>query len=244
LAHKEIYVQVYDNYDRKFVDWVGNIIHRDYPVARVFASPERAFAEMKKMLDKKSAAVGKNSPSVVPLPFISISRTFEDFDPTRYNRHELRRLFSNSAGTECLSVKWPIPVNIRYQLDVWAMYGRDMSSIKQQYKLLFWEGGRDYLLEVRHPVYLNDPSRTYADAYYDMRIPLFNEGIVNNSDLEPGEQRRKVLRETFTLRAEGWIFAPADLAKQVLSVTTTIAQMESDGTEGDTLDTIVVTDSD
>ena len=87
--HKD-YVAIYDNYDKTFIDWCGTLKRTEQSLPRVFATPERAFAQMEKKLQLRMDQMNKEAPVVIPLPFMSIARTTK-YDPSRFSNHPVRK---------------------------------------------------------------------------------------------------------------------------------------------------------
>ena len=222
--------QAWRNYDKSMVDWIRRVRFEGYPVLCVFATPDRAFgAAMKQVknrgvgkrditrmadpigeIERQSKEVAQTEPQVVPLPFISLGRISEAYDPKRF----IRCFFNNVIGytvsgpsgpsgpTMTWSVKRPLPWNLTYQVDVW---GRDLlhvDDIKNQI-LLNLQLGEGFYLQVQHP---------YPSLLKLVWTTLNN--VTDTSTLESLTKNR-VLRKTLTFTVHGWLCYPPVFLEEV-----------------------------
>jgi hypothetical protein len=129
---------------------------------------------------------------------MSIRRIGKANDPNRFNSNAIRRLGwcdppDGDVEKRLRRGKFPAPVNLNYQVDLWTRYVNEMNLWEQ--KLLFEFAPQYIYLQIR-------PN----DVWGDKKYIVFLEGeISDNSDLEPGERERQC-RRTMTLRAECWLF--------------------------------------
>jgi hypothetical protein len=187
------YVQIYRNYDKAVVDWVRLNRYRDKPILTVFATPERAFGQIRHLIRQKRG----EDPGVVPLPFVSLGRVMGAHDWTRFNASQIRRMYYNPDQTKYYGTKMPQPITLTYQIDIWC---RDLTDLDAQWSqfLLRLSNGKDVYLTVDHPFPFGE------------RIVLFTyEGFQDRSELEPVENKR-VLRRSLTFQGNAWVVYPAD----------------------------------
>ena len=196
------YVQIFGNYDKSFVnkcrtvryytqDNTGNDVN--YAIPCVFASPDRAFAQMASQIARqkgvKKETIDVNS---IPLPIMSISRPSESVDLKRYVRHKFNRLMYNPAEDKYIGMVRPNPTDITYQIDVWARTISDLDDITNQINL--WLRADEFYLTVEHPVPMNE--RLVLTQITD---------IHDHSQMSPNTEEKRTLRKTFTFVVHGWV---------------------------------------
>jgi len=195
------YVQMYSNYDHSFADKCHSLIHYaqdttkndvEYRIPCVFATPDRAFAQMRSQIARKrniDIEVVKNIS--IPLPIISLSRITQKLDLSRYVRHVFNKLYYNAKEDVYLGMVRPQPWDMQYQVDVWARNIQDLDDITSQ--IVLWLRADEMYLTVGHPIPMGE------------RIVLTQlTDVADNSKLESGEEKR-TLRRTFTFVVHGWI---------------------------------------
>jgi hypothetical protein len=178
-------------YDQAMITWVTNTLPpliKDKTTQILISTPRRSYAEVTtgRLVDERT----------FKLPRIAVTRLQHSTDSTRFNSNNIRRLgWTNSRYQAAIrNGKFPAPIIIPYQLDFWSIYVNEMNLWEQ--KVLF-----DFA-----------PSYTYQtirpdDVWGDKQYAVFLDGpIVDNSDLEPGEEGQREIRKTVTLNAHGWIF--------------------------------------
>lgn len=178
----------------------------DRPIPLIFATPERAWARMRKKFAKDISA---DREFKIPLPFLSVQQIGDTtFDPRRYLYKKVlyRRVALNTDGyTNCLSHAHPLPYTFQYSIELWTKTRYEARVNCAQWAGLWDEGGMCY---------------RKVDHGYPMGVkyvPMFLEGISDNTNLEPVDQQRS-LRWTFTVRVEGWLPPPAIQQKLVHSI--------------------------
>lgn len=191
-------------YDQALITWMTNNIVSALPTHSVqilVAVPMKGYAEVTtgRIIDNET----------LTLPRISITRLGKTLAPDRFNATRIRRLgWAHNDGTHraIRAGKYPTPIDINYQIDLWSEYVRDMNLLEQ--KLLFEFAFSYIYLQVR-------PDDVWGDKIY----PIFLDGeIADNSDLEVGENDRSI-RKTLSIRAECWIWdqdtvAPVNVVKR------------------------------
>lgn len=196
----------YGSYDRAVVDWLGQIRdHENRTVERIFSLPERAFSQYRLRLEKRS---GRKLPEdeknkALPLPLVSISRYLADFDGERFERGRVR-YDSDPLTKDCNRSKFPFPFNLRYQIEFWTRQLRDMDWLLEQYTLMY--DSSLFYLSVDHP-----------KPFGNKIVPVHNEGVVDNSTLEPDAAQRTI-RRTASIRVQGWLPRPVYQVKSIKEI--------------------------
>ena len=222
-------IQVYSNFDKALVDWVHSLQYDDRPLPCVFATPERAFGQMSRVLKKR---LGK-TPQTIPLPFASIQRVREEYDSQRYNTHFQYRWASNESLTKWYGVQRPLPFKFWYQVDVWARLLRDLDDLGTQ--LALRQRADEVYLPVSRPV-LPTPDLKGVSEF--LSLMLFR-GVVETSQLEPGRDQR-VLRRSYSYVVNGWKDFDAEEYGIVETVRTDIWDTDDYEEGTDLLDTVIV----
>jgi len=188
-------------YDQAMLTWVSTylsplLVGRTVQV--LFVTPRKTFAEVTtgQLVDERTLIV----------PRISVQRLDPENDPTRYNSNRMRRLgwaYSDlDDHRSMLSSKFPAPVNVQYQIDLWTRFVEEMN---------LWER---YVLEEFASTYIYLRIRP-NDVYGWKKYIVFLRGIANNSDLEPGEGEREI-RKTVTLECQCWMFPDVITPKPIV----------------------------
>lgn len=207
------YTQIYDNYDKAFItkihssvinrsqDASGNDVTR--PVLTVFATPERAFAQVQKQLARVRKIDEEQSKTItIPLPIISVSRGAPLFDPTRYNNASYPRMLQNAAG-ETLGMRAPKPYNIPYTVDIWTRTLEEQVAISNQF--LQWLDFDYFYLHVAHPAPLGER------IVYTRFV-----GAADSSQLATGSEKQRSLRYTMSFHVNGWLTDDVAVAGSVI----------------------------
>lgn len=163
------------------------------PIPLIFATPERAWALMRRKFKKQ---IGTDRNFRIPLPFLSLQQIGDaTFDPRRYLYRKIlyRRVALETNGyTDALSHPHPLPYTFQYSCELWTKTRLEARVAVAQFAGLWAEGGMLYR-KVDH----GTPMGVKI-------IPFFLEGITDNTNLDTADQQRS-LRWTFTFRVEGWL---------------------------------------
>jgi len=179
-------------YDQAILTWVQNYMIPLLPGRNVqlsVATARKAFAEVStgQLLNERTLIV----------PRISLQRLDPVNDPARFNSNPIRRLgWAYSTANDqrqLIKGKFPTPVNIPYQLDLWTRFTKEMN---------LWER---FIFDTFSPQYTYMRIRPNDVWGWKLFIVFLDGPVRNNSDLEPGEGERKI-RKTVPLRVEGWFF--------------------------------------
>lgn len=233
------WVDIYSNVDNRFVEWVHSVVHyydddsEDYhKVPLVFATPERAFAQMKKRLEKKMGPRedGKRqnpTPKVVPLPFGSVNRLNHAYDHTRYTKFWNHKMWlDEDTGVLYGSPAKPQPITFNYQVDFWARLLRDLDMFTAQ-----------IVKQLRSDqIYLKVD---YGFPEKELLTRFVLQDFRDLSQLEPGNEQR-ALRKGFTFEVQAWIPYDAVEHHQVHEITVDVIESPDMETEKAVLDTIEV----
>lgn len=178
------------------------------PLRVVKASPERAFADLRRDKDfSDDVTPYERAQEQVPLPIASFTRTDLTVDMTRFKSVTDKRVAHlRKEKDEIYQYRWPLPYNFTYQVDFWTRYESTLDAIRVWTSLKFLGGNHLYL-----PVDFRDISRHYGIRNVFTQFG----GLSDTSDLEPGSEQR-IIRATMTLDLQGWIFFPVEIAKTVL----------------------------
>lgn len=248
---QDTYVAWYDSYDKAIMYWfLNNVKRAGKAVPCVFATPERAFGQLAKVLSGKHGRT--YTEKTVPLPFMSLTRLTDRLDHARrWSRGRLRKMqiwdqygnrsfAKDSTPTEAQAdrvdswegMEYPQPIVMTYQLEVWVRILRDLDLIKNRI-LQALDLGDTVYLAVEHP----EP--------FGLKLrPLILEGIQNTSQLEAAEGKERTLRETYSFALEAYIPRPSTRTKAVKAaeVEFTVETDVHDGITGAVTDTEEVID--
>lgn len=229
----ETFLPWYDAVDKSLMYWLLNNVKRDgKSVPAVFATPERAFGQMGKVLRNKygSSYDGKS----VPLPFISLQRLQDTLDyEKRWHYGRVRKMqavnadgkYSAEAGEvpddadqidSWLGMEFPHPVTMNYQIEAWARIARDLDLIRHRVLMAFEGHGSMVYVAVKHP----------KPFGWQLR-PLTLKGLRNTSQLEVQEGQDRTLRETYDFSIEAWIPFPAEETKAVKAAVLDIEEQDT-----------------
>lgn len=187
-------------YDQAVVTWLTNTLPHllEGRSTQVLVSTARkAYAEV------TTARLADNN--TLTTPRIVLTRLDYMNDPNRYNSSRIRRLGWCDTPVEhsLRNASWPAPVNISYQVDLWTRFAKEMNIWVQQ---IMFEFSPQYIyLRIR-------PDSVWRDKAF---IVFLEGGVSDTSELDPGEGDILV-RRTFSLRLEGWIFDQSFLATEVV----------------------------
>jgi len=200
---------IYDTYDKAIAAWYNSWLrtyeqYRDgtrrrirktaKPVPIVFASPERAFAQAAKILCP-GKDINFDTPGAVkaiPLPFASLEMIGDPtFDPARWNNRIVRYGGLSYDNREMLQYKYPVPVNITYQLSIWAKTKVELDGYTADFIRKFRD--QELFIKVLH-----------GQGFGIRCVPILWELVQQAVDLEPGNGQRS-LRRVFQVTVGGWI---------------------------------------
>lgn len=167
----------------------------------VFSSPMRAFSTLRTQLSESGIAI-INPPddaqleySDMPLPYVSFWRGDPKFGVRRNQNFPVRNIgfISSSGQRRTGSMRYPTPVNIPYQVEIWCKSISTQGYLVQKMMEQFWT----------HLAYWS------VQTPYGTRVimPIKMNGMTDTSELEAGsEARDRILRYTFNLEVEGKMF--------------------------------------
>ena len=191
----------YRYYDVAIRDWIRDTVQVDGRAIRTIQStPMRAFGDMAEMLKKENPDEWQRHPldakawAKFPLPFAIFDRTSTKWRQEWGNtKMPLRNLMflNEDDKRRTAHARPPRPMDYEYQIDVFAMFEKHMRWIMQKLEEEF-----------------------FPLAYYRIKTPFSGDsthamamkygGWTDNSDLEPGNEGDRLLRQTLTLTVEGW----------------------------------------
>lgn len=202
-------------YDQAMLTWMQTNLASLLPgrtTQILISTPRKAFAEV-------TSGVLVNERTLTT-PRIALQRLYTNNAPKRFNASRLRALgWSNDSSNEkrsLLSSKFPAPIDIHYQVDLWSRFYKEINLWERQ--LLESFASQYIYLRIR-------PNDMFGWKSY---IVFLDGQISNNSDLEP-EEGERIIRKTLMLRAECWIFPDVFVPNYVVKRVKTIYE----DTEGD-----------
>jgi len=220
-------IQVYYNYDKAVVDFLGGVSYDGKPILRVFATPERAFAQVKKWFKERR----DRDVRTIPLPIVSLFRIAAALDHARYHKTtRYHKMYYTPDRKKYYGMRYPQPVTLTFQIDLWARLIRDLEDATAQFLQKFRIN--ETYLTVKHPFPMGER----------LVLTLLRDELgVDTTGLEAGGEQR-TLRRTFTLDVYGWVSYPADEFGIVEQIETTIIESDdpAEGDEGSVLDVVTV----
>ena len=218
--------QLYSGYDAQVANLLHMLTHGGRPVLHVFATPERAFAQVERKLKNRPDEAQR----VFPMPFLSLERLSETFDPKRASRARIRRLMVSKDGTRYAGMKFPIPVNLLYQISIWTKQIRDITDLIVQWFQLFDHTPLRYLT-VNHPLPMGE------------RLVAAITREVTSVPMIPEAEKQRVIRRVITLEVGGWIIYKPDFYGIVEKVSVDFRDSDDvDTDDGDCLEGMEVTE--
>jgi hypothetical protein len=212
----------------------------------VFASPDRAFSEVRRIIRARdhggqpgvSATDLAEEDRPVPTPFISVYVLPPKFAP---EFHGLRKhvIEKNIQTGTALMARHPWPFVADVQVDLWCgSEGGHMiaMSLEPQWELRFvgghlmmwadWSAARWY----KPPFNVSEHAKYFAQK----KLTLYTDGWTDNSDLEPSDGPRDC-RRTWSGRLRGYLPFRPEEARIVLSVPFDVVEQ----TSGEVVDTFI-----
>lgn len=222
--------------DQAVVDWLsglhvdyGNNVFpgkdlRNYPIFRVFAAPERAFAEMRQLLiqqgfiDRATAeAEAKASTSDdelyknIPYPFVRIQRG--EITPVTELHSTPNTFITTSKGLEFTRSRWPTPYEIPYTIEFVSKARFTDNFIAEWVIGQFTPAGmgvNQRLIEA-----------TYPEPYGVKQLTFGFSGASDASELEVSGAVDRKIRTTYNFTLRVWdVDLGGTQVKAIMGVTT------------------------
>ena len=197
-SSKDVFTQLWGNYDRAMQSFLGSLRWDNKPLVVLFATPERAFAQINKRFPQTE---------VIPLTFSSLER----LGPAKFDR---RRFVHTNVVWPFVTASKPYkfvrsfrprPVVLTYQWDVWARNQFDLDWVTEQ---LYNSVACDtFYITVEHP---------FPFGSRRVQVDLSDEPRDEPVYSDPYKQRSK--RRTFTFDVQGWLCYPTDTVSVVETV--------------------------
>lgn len=179
---------VYEIYDASVRDWLngvaGMFVGEEFEV--VIGSPDRPYGTVDEDLVK--AVTTRKT------PLVTLTRLSTGFQHNRFIKGIHRRLATRGTNLYLQSLR-PVPIDIPYQIDIRA---RRRSTAN---RLLRWITDQFYPVKVL--------SINFDDPWGVIRHHMMLGQIIDNSDLETGENERWI-RQTVTTLLESYAFPLMD----------------------------------
>jgi len=204
-------------YDAGIKTWItNNIKNGSETIPVVLATPEKVFAEMTRLQ-------GQGSKLRPILPFITITRVSSERDATRYNISDIPKVAQLDAELQdsAIATKYPVPVNISYQFDVWMNFKDHENKAKQS-----------FMLALNHPCYVEFT----IDKYIKDKICYFTlESQTDTSSLEPAVEENRIFRNTYNCNLNAWLYYSYHEQKLVNTYTIDVHSVTSQGADVDNI---------
>lgn len=229
---QDTFVEIYDSYDKSFLQWLLNTVKRQgKSVPAIFATPERAFGQLSKLLRKAGSTYTSRT---IPLPFLSVQQLSDAYDhDRRWHAGNIRKMqmvdqYGNNSAEpgetpddadqidSWLGMPFPQPVVLNYQVEAWARVLRDLQLIKKRIMMQLNHGSVAYL-SVQH-----------AQPFGWVQRPVTLKNVADNSMLEVAEGQEKILRHTYDFLVEAWMCFPVTTTKAVKAAVVDIHEEDSD----------------
>jgi hypothetical protein len=217
-------------YDEAIFNWLDFELPDDSgvikPIPKILSTPDRAFAKLAEDLDARFPLPNgaKRSQDDVTLPICSVMRMGDpELDWGRFNMTPVKLGWTKGFDGAYVAPH-PDPYTITYQIDLWMKRQRHANSLVMQFLRKFV--GDICVIQV--------PIVSETSEYRDFRAvtpthvcELFNDGMMDTSDLEPGEDKNRTIRKSVTVRAAAWLMKEA-----VVKPTVRRVQIEFENDQG------------
>lgn len=239
-------VDIYDTYDKAVAAWFnswlfikkGNpngpgFVNTTRPIPIVFASPDRALGRIAAKLCPNEE-INFDTPGavdVIPLPAASLEHTNDvEVDMRRWNNRIVRYGGISYDDREMLQYKFPIPVNVEYQLSIWAKTRKELVAYAVDFLRKF--RGVELFIKVVH-----------GNGFGIRAVPILLNRVQQAVELETQGDNR-LLRWVFVFTLGGWVPHVPYSVKTVLrfEVDVGVADDLSSGVADQVDATIVVND--
>jgi|ERR1035437_599982 hypothetical protein len=143
---------------------------------------------------------------IVKLPATALTQLSWDFDLRRWTRASFRKLGWTEEGKKVIQSNQLVPMDVMYQLDLWAKYRSTANQMVRNILLLFTN--REPWLDV-----------DLKGVWGVRRIPLtlLYKGPANLTDYEPKDKDRTI-RMVFTFIFHAWVIPDASMVPSIGSI--------------------------
>lgn len=184
--------------DEAMMEWLRSLRFRGQKPTVTEGWKSRYFARV----EERRPETGEQQ--VIPLPQIALTGQSITMDPDRWTRAQVRYLQSgpmtdakvmwvDNQKTMVFHCPFPLPIDLSYQVDLWAKTNQDLRYLKTAILARFSLHPMETWLTAEFP--------NYGDKQLFIE---FADGS-DTSELETGEEERQ-LRFTFSVILKGWIF--------------------------------------
>lgn len=169
-----------------FCKVIDPIYERQIPIT---PPPERAFASATSKVKIGGQEVKR---ATIPLPYMSIQLLDIVPDPTRFQSAGYRKIQYSHDTNQTYNISYPEPYDLTFQLDIRHKTNQEWHRIMRAF----------HANRIRHSsAHIYVPIGLFGKQFHHVEV----EGPVDNSDLEPGDNRDRALRKTYTLIVKGWM---------------------------------------
>ena len=229
-----MYGPIFDGVRRFF----GSAIWEGAPVVTVFASPDRAVEEVKRILKRRGAGNERQqSDRPVPVPFMSVWIPPLRYRPDGFSPATITVAKDVRTGT-ALVARAPHPVTSDIQVDLWcgSAGGHSMAqSIEPQIDLRFFGGCLSIPVNWGDARWYKPPFDVFEHARYfgQSRVILHLEpGWTDTSDIESGEGAKEV-RRTWQGRLEALVPFRPESARLIAKIEADLIDIVNDEVLGE-----------
>ena len=198
----------------------GNLMEQMVP--QVFATPRREFAErdFNEDNDERKTAMewdGDFPPTQlerIVYPSIAVTRLDISYDQVRFTYAPWRKLLYSKDLNLVMESNFPLPYNITYQFDFWALERAHLNAMTEQFARKF----------PRPTHWLDVP---YPTPWGEQTVHMQSQGVfADTSVLEGGETQRQ-LRGVATVTVFGWIPLPTRWVRTVQKLSVDLIEESS-----------------
>ena len=189
----EIY-EIHEIYDRALSDWLKVTLEGETePIKMAFAVGSRGFQRLEYLYNQERR---------VNYPIMALLRTDSTIADDRFRYNPRIVVNHEEVGNTFISKTafCPQPIDIPYTLDIRSVKRNTMNEIIVKLLHKF----------IKDLGYIKVDLGVYGIKYLSVKL----DGVSDNSELEPGEEEKKV-RYTATFQLRGWVLRPTEEKKIV-----------------------------
>lgn len=207
-------------------DFFERAMHEGRPVPTVFAGPDRAHEELKRVINRRSQSKpsAPTTPQALsdrptPVPFMSVWMDSFKFDPLRYNPGRIV-VSKDIASGEAQIARLPRPMTANVQVDLWAESHLSAQMVEAQIELLFLAGRAILPIDWEDDRWYKPPYQILEHARYLGRTHIglvLDTGWEDTTDLEEDTGTKEV-RRTWRGRLDAFIPYPPQDARIIKAI--------------------------
>ena len=152
---------------------------------------ERAFSDTTSKVKIKGVEEKRGT---LTLPHTTLVHVDTNYDPNRRGGGRFRKLQYSSDFRRVYGMKYPEPYDLVFQYDIRSKYNAEDQRLRKVFHQNKIEHGAFYLRMELEPFGKQNFVRVEVD------------GPTDASELEPGDNRDRTIRKTYTLTVKAWMF--------------------------------------